>query len=84
MLESWREVRMTTMTPEQQRAVAEAGDSPVELADPQTGIAYILVRADVFERMRKLLEDDGDRHEHQDWAKLARKARDEWASENAY
>jgi hypothetical protein len=75
---------MTTITPEQRQAVAEAGDSPVELADPQSGTAYVLVRADIFRRMQERLEEDEDRREHQGWAKLARKARDEWARENPY
>ena len=75
---------MTTITPEQRQAVAEAGDSPVELAEPQTGTAYVLVRADVYRRMRERLEEDEDRREHQAWAKLARKAREQWARENPY
>jgi len=75
---------MTTITPEQRQAVAEAGDSPVELADPQTGTSYVLVRADLYRQMQERLEDDEDHREHRAWAKLARKARDEWARENPY
>ncbi len=75
---------MTPITPEQRQAVDEAGESPVELADPQTGAAYVLLRADVYQRMQELLEQDEDRREHEAWAKLARKARDEWARENPY
>jgi hypothetical protein len=70
-----------TITPEQQIAVAEAGDAPVELADPQTGTAYVLLRADVYQRMRDLLEAEEERSA---WSRLARKARDQWARENAY
>lgn len=73
---------MTVTTPEQQRAVAEAGDAPVELADPRTGESYILVRAEVFWRMSGLL--DKDRREHEAWSALARKARRQWAAENPY
>lgn len=75
---------MTVITPEQRRAAAEAGDKPVELADPQTGDSYVLVRADVFRRMRELLEDGEDRLGHEAWAALARKARGRWAAENPY
>lgn len=75
---------MTTITPEQRQAVADAGDAPVELADPQTGAAYVLVRAEVYQRMRDLLETGEDRANHEAWAQLARKARDEWARENPY
>ncbi len=75
---------MTTMTPEQRAAVAEAGDAPVEVADPQTGTEYVLLRADVYQRMRELLQSDGARHEQEAWSRTARKARDQWARENAY
>jgi hypothetical protein len=75
---------MTTITAEQKQAVDEAGNSPIELEDPQTGAAYILMRADVFRQFRKLLEIDQDLREQQAWSKVARKARDEWARENPY
>jgi PHD/YefM family antitoxin component YafN of YafNO toxin-antitoxin module len=75
---------MTTITPEQRQAAVEAGDSPVVLADPQTGINYVLMRADVYRKMQELLEVDEDRREHQAWARLARRARDQWAQENPY
>ena len=75
---------MTIISPEQRVAVAEAGDAPVELADPQTGTAYVLMRADVFQRMRELVEAEEARREQEAWSRLARKARDQWARENAY
>ena len=62
---------MTTITPEQRQAAVEAGDSPVELADPQTGITYILVRAEVYRRMQEHLEADEDRREHHGDADVA-------------
>ncbi len=75
---------MTTISPEQRVAAAEAGDTPIEIADPQTGAAYILLRADVYERMRALVEAEEARQEQEAWSRLARKARDQWARENAY
>jgi hypothetical protein len=75
---------MTTISPEQRIAAAEAGDAPVELADPQTGTAYVLLRADVYQRMRELAEAEEGRREQEAWSRLARKARDQWARENAY
>ena len=75
---------MTVITPDQRQAAAEAGDAPVELADPQTGDSYVLVRADVFRRMSELLEDREDRLEHEAWATLSRRARGRWAAENPY
>ena len=51
---------MDTLTPELKQAVEQAGDSPVRLMDPETHRAYVLVSAEVFER---LLLDDEDRRE---------------------
>lgn len=75
---------MHTITTEQRKAANQAGESPVELADPQTGMAYFLIRADVYRRMREQLDAEEDRREHEAWSKLARKARDHWAEENPY
>jgi hypothetical protein len=75
---------MTTITPEQRLALAEAGDSPLELADPQTGDAFVLVRAEVYGKMRELLGEKEASREQEAWSKLARKARDQWAGENPY
>jgi hypothetical protein len=75
---------MTTITPEQRQALAEVGDAPLEVADPQTGTAYVLVRADLHRQMQEQIENDEDLRDHLVWAKLARKARDQWASENPY
>jgi tetraacyldisaccharide-1-P 4'-kinase len=75
---------MTTLTHEQKQAVEQAGDEPVELTDPQTHTAYVLVRADVFQRMKALLEEEEDRREHEAWGKLAEEARVSWMKENPY
>ncbi len=60
---------MTILTVEQKRAVEEAGDGPVEIVDPQTSIAYYLVRADVFREMHDLLNEEKQREA------IARKAK---------
>jgi hypothetical protein len=54
---------MTILTPELRHALEQAGDQPVEINDPQTNTEYILLRADVYKRMREILEEDGDRRE---------------------
>jgi hypothetical protein len=74
---------MTTITPEQHQAAIDAGDSPIELPDPQTGISYVLMRADVYRKMQDLLETVEDRREHQAWPKLAWRARGLWSRENS-
>ncbi len=53
---------MTIMTSEQHRAVEQAGDQPVPVVDPQTRIEYYLVRADLFQEMSELLEEERQRH----------------------
>ena len=75
---------MTTITPEIRQAVEQAGDAPVRLEDPETRAVYVVLKADVYEQMRLLLENEEDRRDQQAWARLARKARDQWAAENPY
>ncbi len=75
---------MTTLTPELRRAVEQAGDRPVEITDPQTNACYVLVKAEIFSRMKEELEEEQDQREKEAWAKLGRKARSEWAKENPY
>jgi hypothetical protein len=76
---------MPTLTPEQRRAVESAGEEPVEITDPQTNATYVLLRAEVYGRMRAILEEESeDRREKEAWARLGRKALSEWAKENPY
>ena len=48
---------MIELNEAQQIAVETQGD-PVELIDPRTHVRYLLVRADDFDRLRKLAYDD--------------------------
>jgi len=75
---------MTTLTPELRQAIELAGDQPVEITDAQTNMAYVLLKADVYKRMREILEEEEDRREKDAWSKLGRKARSEWAKENLF
>ena len=75
---------MTVITTEQRLALAGAGDSPIEVSDPQNGDAFVLVRSEVYRKMRDQLEDKEDRRDREAWAKVARNARDQWAWENPY
>ncbi len=61
---------MDTLTPELRQAIEQAGDSPVRLTDPKTHIAYVLVSAEVFER---LLLNDEDRREQATFLRAAKK-----------
>src|SRR5262245_39216346 len=48
------------LTEEQRRAVAANQGEPVRLIDPKTNALFVLMRADDYERVRPLLEDDFD------------------------
>ena len=49
---------MIELTPEQRKQLDEG--LAVELTDPQTATPYVLLRKDVYDRLRRLLYDDGD------------------------
>jgi hypothetical protein len=61
---------MDTLTPELKQAVDQAGDSPIRLMDPETRRAYVLVSADVFDR---LLLDGDDRREQAAFLRAAKR-----------
>jgi hypothetical protein len=46
----------TGLTPEQRRLVEQAGGRPVRIEDPETHQDYVLLRADVYERVRDVIE----------------------------
>jgi hypothetical protein len=48
-----------TITTELRQAIEKAGDEPVRIEDPDTHTAYVLVKAEVFDRMRSLKEAEG-------------------------
>jgi hypothetical protein len=48
------------LTEEQSQAVATHTDEPLRLIDPKTNEVYVLLRADVYDRLRSLLEEDYD------------------------
>jgi len=41
----------TTFTPEMRKALDEAGEQPLEIVDPETHQRYVLLKADVFDRI---------------------------------
>jgi hypothetical protein len=48
---------MATLTPEQRQEIRRAGEEPVRLADPETQTEYVILKADVYDRIRALAED---------------------------
>jgi hypothetical protein len=47
---------MISLTPEQRQAVEQAGAEPVRLTDPESNDAYYLLKAEVFERVRDVIQ----------------------------
>ncbi|MGO9469859.1 MAG: hypothetical protein ACLQIB_55005 [Isosphaeraceae bacterium] len=48
---------MATLTPEQRQAIERAGEEPVRLADPETQTEYVIIKADVYDRICALSFD---------------------------
>jgi hypothetical protein len=46
---------MTPLTPEQVQLLAAQPDSPPVLVDPESGRRYVLLRAEVYERVKAVL-----------------------------
>ncbi len=46
----------TALTPEMRKALEEAGEQPLEIIDPETHQRYMLLKADVFDRLHQLLQ----------------------------
>lgn len=44
---------MTTLTPEQRELLEQAGDEPVRLENPVTHEIYVVIRQEVFDRLRE-------------------------------
>jgi hypothetical protein len=61
---------MNTLPPDLRHAIEQAGDSPIRLTDPETHRDYVLVSAEVFER---LVLNDADRREEAAFLRSAKK-----------
>jgi hypothetical protein len=48
---------MTTLTPEQRQEIQNAGGEPVRITDPETQTEYVLLKADVYDRIRASADD---------------------------
>ena len=67
------------LTLEQIEAVKKG--EAVKLPLPEVGGEVVLLRAETYEEMRDMLQDD---REKAAWAALGRKAADRWAHENPF
>lgn len=51
---------MIELTEEQREAVAATGENPPRVVDPNTQTKYVLVREEVYDRVKRILEADED------------------------
>ncbi len=51
---------MTKLTDELRRELRNAGNVPLRLTDPETDREYVLVRAEVYDRLKTFLNHDGE------------------------
>jgi hypothetical protein len=60
---------LDALSPDLKQAVEQASDSPLRLTDPETHRSYVLVRAEIFDR----LQDEHDRREQEAFLRAAKK-----------
>jgi hypothetical protein len=78
-----KEAPMVIELTEQQQQAVDASPEP-RLIDPRTKKAYVLIGADVYERMRELLGQAQATIQEEAWLDAVEEARNEWAQENPY
>jgi hypothetical protein len=49
---------MPTLSAELRQAIEKAGDDPVRIEDPETHTAYVLLKAEFYDRMKPLLRSE--------------------------
>jgi hypothetical protein len=52
------EAIMTVLGPDLSQALQQAAGAPLTVVDPQTRTKYVVMRADVYERVKSLFEAD--------------------------
>jgi hypothetical protein len=64
------ETAVIELTPEQRQSL-ESGEA-VAVTDPETATPYVILRKDIYDRVRNLLDDDGEATHEELRAMLAR------------
>jgi hypothetical protein len=63
------------LTDQQRQALQAKPGEPLRIEDSQTNTAYVLLRADEYERLKRLRQEDEDRAERKAWLDTATRAR---------
>jgi hypothetical protein len=77
---------MTAMTPtltDEQRLSLER-EGALKLLDPHTKAVYVLVRQELYERVRALIAEAEDRDLQEAWLKASQASAAAWMKENPY
>jgi hypothetical protein len=69
---------MLELTADQHQAILENHSQPVRAIDPATQAEYVLLRAEVYDRIKNLISDDSGWQEGAYLASMEAFARDGW------
>jgi hypothetical protein len=65
---------MIELTEDQGRAIDTAGEMPPTVVDPRTSTPYVLLRKDLYERLKNMVYDDSEIRDEELRLMLARSA----------
>jgi hypothetical protein len=66
------------LTEEEQKEVRRAKREPIRLTDPETKQEYVLLRAEVYDRLKSLLYDDSDFEPSRGYALADEVMKEDW------
>ena len=73
------------LTDDQRLALNARSDEPVQIIDPRTQEAYVLLRADLYARLKGYLgAEEEEQAQRKAWLEAATKARRAWVQDNPY
>jgi hypothetical protein len=75
---SAREAVMIELTPDQRQALEQLGGEPIRAVDPATSAEYVILRAEVYDRLKLLLTENAEWTEEAYGAAMEVFARDGW------
>lgn len=69
---------MIDLTPEVRRAIEDAGGEPTRLVDSETHAEYVLLRADLYDRIRSVISAGGGLESAEMTSHMWEVMKDEW------
>jgi len=72
------------LTDDQRQALDAQPDEPVQVVDPRTQQEYVLLRADLYARLKGFLGEEQENAQQKTWLEAATKARRAWVQDNPY